>query len=162
WHRIIRSASTLILILFPFFPITFLQSMWSLVYTPNKPLAPALALKKSPRVLWLLFDEMDQRLAFSKRPPTLSLPEFDRLRGQSLYPPTASPPADSTPVSMPAMLTGKLLSKTELVNQSKLMITIADSDKTISWSSQPNLFSQAREAGFNTTLIGWYIPYCSL
>jgi arylsulfatase A-like enzyme len=105
---------------------------------------------------------MDQHVAFSNRPDTLSLPELDRLRGQALYGTNVYAPADSTPVSMPAFITGKLLSSTKLVNQSKLIITFADSEKSVNWGSQPNLFSKAREAGFNTTLIGWYLPYCSL
>ena len=33
-----------------------------------------------PRVVWLIFDELDERVAFAARPANLSLPEFDRLR----------------------------------------------------------------------------------
>lgn len=30
----------------------------------------------------------------------------------------------------------------------------------MSWSEEPNVFSLAQEAGYNTALIGWYHPYC--
>jgi hypothetical protein len=63
---------------------------------------------------------------------------------------------------MPALITGRLLSNAELVNRSKLMLTFADSDRPVNCDGQPNLFSKARQAGFNTSLVGWYIPYCNL
>ena len=165
WHRyIIRAADTFVLVLFPFFLIAISQSSWHLINHPVKPQVPVFntGSQSGKRVLWLLFDEMDQQVAFSDRPATLRLPELDRLRSQALYATNAYSPSDSTPVSMPAFITGKLLSNTKLVNESKLIITFADSEKSVDWGTQPNLFSKAREAGFNTTLIGWYLPYCSL
>ena len=39
--------------------------------------------RPAPRVLWLLFDEFDQRLAFDFRQPGVQLPELDRLRAES-------------------------------------------------------------------------------
>ena len=57
----------------------------SAVAFSDKALAPPSPTEKTPatRVLWLLFDEMDQRMTFSARPPTLQLPEMDLLRSQA-------------------------------------------------------------------------------
>lgn len=60
------------------------------------------------RIVWLVFDEADQRLAFGERAATLKLPEFDRLRSQSLFATIAYPPANQTLSSMPALINGKL------------------------------------------------------
>ena len=165
WHQfIIRAATTLTLVLSPFLLITMIQVFWSLMIIPDKQLASPLSVRNTsaPRVVWFLFDEMDQQLAFSTRPATLHLSELDRLRSQAIYATNAYPPSDSTPVSMPALITGKLLSNTKLINTSEMEITFADSERPVGLSNQPNIFSRAREAGFNTALVGWYIPYCSI
>ena len=165
WHRnILRTSAIGVLVLSPFFLMTVSQALWSAINVPHTPLASPLRVKNThgPRVLWLLFDEMDQGVAFSNRPARLQLPELDRLRGQGLYATNVYPPSDSTMVSVPALITGKLLSNAELVNRSTLMITFADPERRVSWNSEPNLFSEAREAGFNTALIGWYLPCCDI
>lgn len=167
WHRIILRTSAIgVMVLSPFFLITVSQSLWSALNVPRAALAPRLSVKttSAPRVLWLLFDEMDQSITFSNRPPTLQLPELDRLRSQSLYAANVHPPSDATLVSLPALITGKLLSNAELVNPAKLMITLADAERPVSWNSEPNLFSEVREAGFNTAMTGWYIdvPCCDI
>ena len=163
WNRhIIRSAATITLLLFPFFLITMGQAAFSLTKFSDKPQAPAVSAVKAPgpRVIWLVFDEMDYQIAFAKRPDTLQLPEFDRFRRQSIFASHASPPGRTTGISMPALITGRHVAKTDPVSPSKIMITFAGSPEPVSWSSQPNLFSEAREAGFNTAIVGWYIPYC--
>lgn len=165
WHRVIlRTSAIAVIVLFPFFLITISQAFWSAINVPHMPLAPALSARNTPtpRVLWLVFDELDQQVAFSNRPATLQLPELDRLRSQSLYATNVYSPSDSTMVSLPALITGKLLSNTKLVNQSRLMITFADSERSVSWDSVPNVFTEARDAKYNTALISWfgYIPSC--
>ena len=64
-------------------------------------------LKRTPpslrRVVWLVFEELDQRIAFEARPPGLGLPELDRLRRESLYADAARPPAGTTEVVVPAL-----------------------------------------------------------
>ena len=165
WHRTILNASRAgVLVLFPFCLVTFYRASCTLIPVSDKPPAPRLPMPNTaaPRVLWFLFDEMDQRLAFSDRPATLQLPELDRLRSQAIYATNAYPPSDLTLVSLPAFITGKLLSNAELVSQSRLMITPADSGTPLDWGRQANLFTKARDAGYNTALIGGYIPYCSL
>jgi uncharacterized membrane protein YhdT len=56
---------------------------------PLAPLSPAHP--GQPRVVWILFDETDQRLGFEERPAWLQMPEFDRLRSQCLSATNAYP-----------------------------------------------------------------------
>lgn len=165
WHGyILRTSQIIATVLFPFFLIAMTQASWALINPPAKTSGRAIegGSQSKKRVLWLLFDEMDQNLAFSNRPESLSLPELDRLRSESIYAANAFPPSDSTSVSVPALIAGKLLSNTEIISQRKLMITVADAAEPVNWSSHPNVFSDAREAGLNTALIGWFLPYCNL
>jgi hypothetical protein len=123
---------------------------------PPPPLSPAQ--EGRPRVLWIIFDETDFRLAFEKRPAGTALPEFDRLRNESLFADHAYPPGSSTFISMPALITGRRLSALER-DRSDLALTRADTGATAGWSTMPTVFSQARQLGVNTALVGWYHPY---
>jgi hypothetical protein len=123
---------------------------------PPPPLFPTQ--EGRPRVLWIIFDETDYRLAFEKRPAGTVLPEFDRLRDESLCAEQAFPPGDSTIISLPALLTGHRLSAVEH-DDCDLALTLADTGATIDWSASPSVFSKAHESGVNTALVGWYHPY---
>lgn len=115
-----------------------------------------------PRVLWIIFDETDQRLAFEQRPAGLQLPELDRLRNESFSATNAYPPGDDTFHSMPQLILGRRASSVTIKNASDLRITLADTDEVTSWSKLPSLFTSARDMGVNTALVGWYHPYSRL
>ena len=161
---IVKAAPVAVMALFPFSLMTLFQTSLLLTKFGEKRPAPPVsrAVEPSRRVVWLLFDEMDFRLSFSERPAALSLPEFDRLRGQAIFATNAYPPANYTLVSMPALITGRILSAAVPVSPSKVLITYADSGETVDWSTQPNVFSRAGEAGFKSAIVGWYHPYCRI
>ena len=112
-----------------------------------------------PRVVWLIFDELDYRLTFEQRPPGVRLPAFDRLREESVYATNANAPGDNTTLSMPALISGRRLSAAEPANASDLRVTLADTGETNFWSHLPSVFEAAQAAGCNTALLGWYHPY---
>ncbi len=123
-------------------------------------LSPAVPVRAGqPRVVWIIFDETDQRLAFEQRPAGLLMPEFDRLRQESLYATNAYAPGDSTAFSMPALTIGRRLSAVSRNGPSDLALTLADNGQVISWRKTPSVFTAARELGVNTGLVGWYHPY---
>ena len=126
----------------------------------NVSLPPAGPVREDqPRVVWIIFDEMDYRVVFDQRPAGLPLPEFDRLQGQSLFATSALSPADVTIMSMPALILGQRISAVSYDDTCDLSITFADTGATTTWSGQPSVFSEARKLGVNTALVGWYIPY---
>jgi hypothetical protein len=161
---IVKAAPVAVMALFPFSLMTLSQTSLLLTKFGEKRPAPPVSRAAAPsrRVVWLLFDEMDFRLSFSERPAALSLPEFDRLRGQAIFATNAYPPANYTLMSMPALITGRMLSAAEPVSPSKVLITYADSGETVDWGTQPNLFSRAGDAGFKSAIVGWYHPYCRI
>ena len=67
---------------------------------------PVAAVPGAVRVVWVIFDELSQAIAFQNRPKGLELPNFDRLRKQSFYATAGEAPGRSTMVSMPALITG--------------------------------------------------------
>jgi len=121
---------------------------------PLSPLRPG-----QPRVVWMIFDEADQRLIFDQRPPTVQLPEFDRLRRESLCATNAYPPGRNTSESIPGLISGNRISAVSLRGASDLALTLADTGKVAAWSELPSVFSSAREMGVNTGLVGMFHPY---
>ncbi len=160
-----ESVKTLLLFLSPFVLFTFFHAAWHLAegdaaFT-DKPLASLVQKAAvSPRVLWFIFDEMDQHQTFEQRLSDVKLPEIDRFRHESLYANNAYPPASWTIRSLPALFTGKRISKAEPLKSDELAITYCGTGKTVHWSHEPNVFSKARKMGFNTAVIGGYHPYC--
>jgi hypothetical protein len=168
--RVIRIAPRIVLVLLPFVLITFSQSVWKVTrnlgvaHAAGIPASVAPIARKKPatRVLWIIFDEMDQRMSFSERPDSLEMPQLDRIRSQSVFAVNAYPPAPLTYMSMPALITGKLVAKVTPVRADELMITFDGEQNAVGWSTQPNVFSEARLLGFNAGLAGWCHPYCEV
>jgi hypothetical protein len=169
-NRVIRWAPPVILALLPFVIVTFSQSVWKLTrnvgiaYAAGDRASAAPIARKKPatRVLWIIFDELDQRMSLSERPESVEMPELDRLSRQSIYAVNAYPPAPLTYMSMPALMTGKLVAKVTPVRADELMIKFDGEQNAVGWSTQANVFSAARRLGFNTGLAGWCHPYCEV
>jgi hypothetical protein len=120
---------------------------------------PGPARPDRPRVVWMIFDEMDYRLVFEQRPPGFQYPEFDRIRGQSLFATNAYPPADCTIHSMPSIIFGRQIAMVSFADTCSPVTTFADNGEVSTLLGQPSVFSAARALGFNTAVVGWYLPY---
>lgn len=166
WPRpTIRTMRGALLILSPLAAFTFLHVLAVLAdvavarvapqVTPTPLTQPAPSLR---RVVWLVFDELDQRVAFEARPDGLALPELDRLRGEALHAVAARPPGGTTNVSMPALITGRAVVSAEPVSANDLALTFADG-AVARWSKHPTVFSRARSRGYDTAVVGWHLPY---
>lgn len=157
------------LILMPFVIVTFAQTLWRLTeqsavaHAEDKPFS-VLAGRHEPatRVVWLIFDEMDQQVSFDGRPPGLELPELDRLRSQSVYAANAYPPSPLTYMSMPALIDGRLVAQVIPMQSDQLMVKFDGEDRPVSWNNQPSVFSRAHQLGFTTAVAGWCHPYCEI
>lgn len=168
--RLLALAPKLLLVLLPFVAITFSQAIFKLVqnvgvvHAESAPAAaPTVERKKAPaRVVWIIFDEMDQRLTFGQRPSNIELPELDRLKSESLHATSAFPPAPLTYMSMPALITGRLVSGVSPLRGDELNVDFEGEKESLPWSQQSNVFSKARAAGFTSGLAGWCHPYCEV
>jgi hypothetical protein len=127
-------------------------------YGPVLP-PPTAVREGQPRVLWIIFDCTSYRVAFENRPDGVQLPEFDRLRGESLFCVNACSPHNNTSTSMPALISGQRISKVSVANASDLNVRVADTGADTTWQKLPSVFADARVLGVNTALVGWYHPY---
>lgn len=164
-HPALRVLRGLAVALSPLAAVAMVLALFMLFEVAVRPaprwVAPA-PLDRTPpslrRVVWIVFEELDQRIVFEARPTGLELPELDRLKRESVYAHAARPPAGTTDVAIPALITGRPVVAVEPMTPSDLQLTFADG-KTASWSAEPNVFSRARVLGYDTALVGWSLPY---
>lgn len=170
WRRAVLAAMEVFtLCLFAFVPVTFLQTAWILYsdievrkggLTASAPLLPVRP--GQPRVVWIVFDEMDWRYVFLRRPASLQMPEMDRLRAQSIYAPTTFQTGLETAEAMMTYLYDRQVYTFEPTGKASFRLLFLDEPKQMEGPGPPDLFSQARDAGFNTAMVGWFLPYCRL
>lgn len=166
--KMAKTAVSFLLILAPFIGIVFFQSIQGIATDLTKKSLPEIKQpifsrkNNLPRVLWLLFDGFDYRIAFIDKPYNLELPAFDRLRHQALFAHNAYPPGNKTRSSIAALIDGKIISEAHIGGYDQLSIVYQDDNQSINWGSKPNVFSRAKELEINTALVGEYMPYSRL
>ncbi len=111
------------------------------------------------RVVWIIFDELSQTIAFGNRAADLQLPNLDRLKGESFYATAAESPSNATLVSLPSLILGEQVLGTSPQGPGDLRVRLSSRAGAVPWSSLRNVFDSARDLGFNTAVVGWYHPY---
>ncbi len=153
-----------LLVMLPLFPLNLAHLTWSLAGGHIQELdvvaGPLPETAVRTRVVWVLFDEWDYGLTFDDRPPGLHLPELDKLRSEALFASSVSSPSWQTRVSVPALTTGTLLKSVAEHGRSDAKLTPFAGGAELHWASAPTIFSDARALGFNTSIVGSYLPYC--
>jgi Sulfatase len=134
-------ALTIPLLLAPLLPIQLAYNFWRYEHLPppsayvDQPRAPLLPVKlNAPRVVWIIFDELDQSLVFDHRPASVQLPEFDRLRRESVYADHVEAPGLYTMEAIPGMLTGHRVDHARQLGPADLLLQFATTDP----SNQPD------------------------
>ena len=127
---------------------------------PPLPARAARGAHSAPRVIWVVFDELDQRLAFDQRQPGVELPQLDRLRAESLVANHAEQTAGATLSAIPSLLSGRIFPSATTVDYETLLLQPAGGGPMVNWRGQSNVFQRARLLGVNTALAGWHHPYC--
>src|SRR5262245_37209965 len=160
--RVLRGAA---LAVSPLAVLTLAHALWMFLEVAAGPVwrwvDPAPLGRTAPslrRVVWVVLEELDQRIAFEARPIGLELPELDRLRRESLCADAARPPAGATEISMPALITGHAVVAVTPTSPNDLELRFKEGTAAL-WSAHPNVFSRARAMGYDTAVIGWDLPY---
>jgi hypothetical protein len=165
-----RAMATGVLALFPFAFLTLGQVAWRVLRASgdrpefrDKPASTRLEAKPvMPRLLFLVFDALDEDILMSERPRDLELPEWDAILAGAVRWENAYPPSNNTGVSLPALITGRNVVRVRCAAADELMLSYAEEPAEARWSEAPTLFSRLRERGGNAALVGWYHPYCRI
>ena len=172
WTQIVRFTAAVTLLFFPFAVLTLGRAAWAVINHERSyadladgPYAARSNAESSARgrVVWIVFDELDYRIAFERRPPGLALPEVDRFAAESLHASHAYPPSGETFLSIPALLTGKHLLRGEPQGPREMNMVVAESPHEEELrDGSPTIFSAWRKAGGNAAAVGMCHPYCRL
>jgi hypothetical protein len=169
WRFAARLRALAVSVLFltsPLVAFQFAAMTWRLMrpadglYTDQ---APAPFLKQvpgTPRVVWIIFDEMDYRLSFPERPGSLCMPAFDGFSRESVQLSNALSPADATSASVPALLHGSKAREFQPTDPRTAEVFYEDSVRAEVWNSNQTIFATARRMNLNSAVICWYLPYC--
>lgn len=175
----VRTIRGVALAALPCLAVTFLGSVLYLhAQTPlpaDPPLAKRLAGTPPVRVLWILFDEWDQRMTFQDRAPGTVLPVIDNLGARSFTGSRAlAVQAGRTPVggmstfiSIPSLLYGRFIAGAVAEDARTMRIEFAPrgpgvfsaGDSTV-FGDGDSVFARVRARGWNAALAGWYLPFC--
>jgi hypothetical protein len=63
---------------------------------------------------------------------------------------------------MMSYLYGRQVYSLEPTGKANFRLRFLDEPRQMDGPGPPDLFSQARQAGFNTAMVGWFLPYCRL
>jgi hypothetical protein len=162
-----ETAEKVFLVLFPFAIVALLSAGWRAAETAETALAHTSTVKRfearaKPRVLWMVFDELDERATFVNRPGDLRLPALDRLRAEAISASQAYPPGSETLLSVSSLLLGKRVRRCTPEGVSQLSIMFEGAARATLWSNEPNIFQRAAELGVRSAVVGWYMPYCRM
>ena len=166
-QRVARIVKTALLSGIVLLPIFAGVSTWRLLaafrgISEPGPLSPPSGPAASRRVVWMLFDDLDQTLAFPERPSGVDLTELDRWREESFYATSASSPAHFTILSIPSLIAGRVVTDARPTGPSRLRVRFRDTGTTEDWGATSSVFSQAHQLGFRSAIVGWYHPYSRL
>jgi sulfatase-like protein len=155
----------------PLFLLQLMSLGWQYAHAPtraaladNPTLKPIAQDASKLHTVWMVFDELDYELSLDMRPTSVEMPEFDRLRSESLSASDAHSPAAKTMVAFPSLLTGEDIKSATPKGTDDLYLDL-DSTKgkeRVLWKTQPTVFSYARDHGLNGAIVGWYHPYCRI
>ena len=117
----------------------------------------------SPRVVWVILDELSYRQIFSNRPPNLLLPNFDRLATDSTVFTATKAAAEYTRIAVPSLLTGIPLTDTDpTTDGQQLLLHPRGARHWQALDPADTVFADVQRAGLPTGVAGWYEPYCRL
>lgn len=112
------------------------------------------------RLVVVVFDEFDYRLAFETKEMRGRLTELERLRRESSFFTSAYAAGRSTLYSVPGFTTGKKVKRVRVRGAAQFELEYEEGGGEVDWRGAGTLFSAAKRQGARTGIVGWYIPYC--
>ena len=122
------------------------------------PPAPA----EKPRLVWIIFDELAYEPVFEDRDSSVQMPNFDRLRKESTLYTDMTPIADRTTRVVPSLQLGRTVTDVEYTPQNRYLVQIDDRSEWEPFDRDASLFAMAKRSGLTTSIVGWYVAYCSI
>lgn len=166
WRSCMRAVRGLLLLLAPFLVVTLGRASVAMSRADftevdrNVPSRGIAEPRAGPRVIIVVFDELDYTHAFPGRPADVHLPAFDQLRTQSVFATNVTPPADATEHSLPSYIAGESVTPAVVRRQYYRGFRDRGSPPPGAAPDQSTIFHDAAQLGAASELVGFYLPYC--
>jgi len=166
WRSCMRAGKNLLLLLSPFLIVTIGRASVAASkadfatldgITPSVGIATARA---GPRVVIIVFDELDYIYAFGARPERVHLPFFDQLRSESVFATNVSPPAGETGLSLPSYMFGRPITSVSWRPPHSVAVRYLGEPVPKNIDDELSIFSDAAQLGASSELVGSFLPYC--
>jgi hypothetical protein len=169
YRKIVQVAALVLAALGPFAAILYLQGGFAALDraatdNPGQFKLQGDATARSGRsIIFLVMDELDYDLVFAKRPPSLALPNLDRLLASAFAATRVTSPSMHTIAAVPSITTGRRfpISDVNGAGTDILLRTNPDARPSL-WTQERTVFSEVHRRGLKTAVVGWYHPYCRL
>lgn len=115
-----------------------------------------------PRIIFILLDELSYEQLYEHRYPGLQLPAFDALAASSTVLTQVAPTANFTEEAVPALLSGQTIDHVRATARGMLEVSAGEHRKWRPFDERQTIFQDAMNAGYGTTVVGWYNPYCRI
>lgn len=166
----VRTVRGLLLAALPCLAVTFLAPLYYLSRPSplprDPPLARSLPGRPQTRILWIVFDDLDQRLTFRNTDQAVPVPTLFYLESRSfaatraLAAQTGVPVVDmATTAAIPSLLYGKNVASAEIETASTEHLLLGDGSEAV-FGAGESIFARFRALGWNAAAAGWYLPYC--
>jgi hypothetical protein len=114
------------------------------------------------RIVWILFDELSYHQTFDHTAPDIQLPNFDRIRSQSISFGNLRPAGFYTERIIPSLFIGEQIDDIRSTVDGRLAYRNDSGRRWIAYDQNATLFALARRNGWHTGIDGWFIPYCRM
>ena len=110
------------------------------------------------RVVVIVFDELDQRLLFDDRFSGVDLPTIDAFIARALTLENAIPPSRCTEISIPALLTGRIVFETIPIGPNEITLQLSVNGPHVPLAAQRTIFHDAVDRGYRVGCNVGYHP----
>jgi len=139
-----------------------LQPKNILSYTTPDTQQPSEKKSAANRVIWVIFDMLDEEIGFVRRPKNIAMPALDKFRAESIVATNAKQPGSVTIKAMPTLFTGKLVSDVKYTMQDDLLLIFSDGSRSL-WTETPGIFKKIKPRQMDVALLAQNAhPYCRL
>jgi hypothetical protein len=126
---------------------------------PSHLFAPANS-SSNRRIIWILFDELSYDQTFDHPAPGMKLPNFDRLRTESVSFSNLKPAGFYTDRIIPSLFLGRRINQIRSTVDGNLWYKDESQNRWFAYDPNATLFALAQRNGWNTGVDGCWIPYC--
>jgi hypothetical protein len=114
------------------------------------------------RIVWILFDELSYHQTFDHTVPDVQLPNFDRMRSESISFSNLKPAGFYTERIIPSLFIGQQIDDIRSTVDGQLAYRNDSERRWIPYDRNATLFALAQRSRLHTGVDGWFIPYCRI